>query len=474
MEISRRTTVDGRYAVLERLGGGGMAEVFLAHDRVLDRDVALKVLREAYAADAEFVERFRREARSAAALSHPNIVSIYDHGKAGDGTYYIAMEHVPGGTLKERILKEAPLPPEEAARTALQVARALEAAHRRGIVHRDIKPQNILLGASGEAKVADFGIARAISEATISGTSLVLGTVGYMSPEQAMGRRAGPRSDLYSLGVVLYEMLVGSLPYEADTPVAVAVRHIHEPPRHPRQANPAVPEALDAITVRLLAKDPGDRYPEAAALASDLERFLSGEEPLEATRRMAPVPPGGRRRRRRALRGAVAAGALALLAAGAVWTAAVAPWWEDGAVRQAVRTPDAAGPGGMPAPAAEKDRSSPKEDGGSGRVVVVPAAVDEPREDGSGEAREEAPAPPDEPREAAPRGSAAAEDRPQPQQEEPPPARPQPAPAPRPAPAPAPQPAAPAPAPAPQPADDGPPSGGEIADQVLQEVGIED
>ncbi|BBL78367.1 hypothetical protein RxyAA322_02210 [Rubrobacter xylanophilus] len=459
MEIADRTTVDGRYAVLGRLGGGGMAEVFLAHDRVLGREVALKVLREAYASDARFVERFRREARSVAALSHPNIVSIYDHGRTADGTYYIAMEHVPGGTLKERILKQAPLPPEEAAGTALQVARALGVAHGRGIVHRDIKPQNILLGSSGEAKVADFGIARAASEATISGTSLVLGTAGYMSPEQAMGRRAGARSDLYSLGVVLYEMLTGSLPYEADTPVAVAIRHIHEPPRHPRSVNPAVPAALDAVTVRLLAKRPEDRYPDAAALAEDLERFLSGDAPLEATRPLRPAsPPAGRRRGTwRAIRGAVAAGALALLAAGAVWTAAVAPWWEDDAVRQAVRTPDASGPAGVPVQGAGEDRSSPDRD--AGRVVVIPAA-------GESAPAGETPVP------SGGEGELGAQDRLESQ------------PTPRPAepaageesaagsrPDPAPQ---LAPQPVPQPAPDTPPSGGEIADQVLQEVGIED
>src|SRR3712207_5203945 len=191
-----------------------MAEVYLAHDDILDRDVALKVMSGRYAGDEEFVERFKREAQSAAALSHPNIVSIFDRGASEDGTYYIAMEYLPGGTLKDRILKRGALEPRTAAEVALQTAEALHAAHERGIIHRDIKPRNILITDSGNVKVTDFGIARAADATTTSHLGDILGTAKYMSPEQAMGEPVGPASDLYSLGVVLYEMLTGRVPFE--------------------------------------------------------------------------------------------------------------------------------------------------------------------------------------------------------------------------------------------------------------------
>ena len=257
-----------------------MAKVFLAYDRILGRDVALKVLREQYAEDAEFVERFRREATSVASLNHPNVVQVYDQGRSGDGRYYIAMEYVPGGTLKDRIDVEGTLDPSEAVRLASQVAQALGAAHERGIVHRDVKPHNVLLTAAGDAKVADFGIARAASASAISRTSLVLGTASYMSPEQAMGEPVGPASDLYSLGVVLYEMLTGGVPFEAESLVAVAMKHVNEPPRPPRGLNPLVPEEMDALVMVLLAKRPEDRYASAAELAEDLRRTGDGLPPV--------------------------------------------------------------------------------------------------------------------------------------------------------------------------------------------------
>jgi len=215
--------IDDRYDVDEVLGRGGMGEVYLALDKVLDRQVALKVLHRQYADDEEFVERFKREAQSAAALSHPNIVSTYDRGRSEDGTYYIAMEYLSGGTLKARVLEDGPLEARESAEVALQIAGALEAAHERGVIHRDVKPQNVLFTGTGLVKVVDFGIARAASVGTRTQTSVVLGTASYMSPEQALGRPVGPQSDLYSLGVVLYEMLTGTLPYEAETPVAIAI-----------------------------------------------------------------------------------------------------------------------------------------------------------------------------------------------------------------------------------------------------------
>ena len=276
-----KTTVDNRYTLVEPLGGGGMAKVYLAHDEVLDRDVALKILRNQYADDEEFVERFRREAQSAARLSHPNIVSIYDRGRSEDGSYYIAMEHVTGGTLKDRISKKGVLDPNAAAGVALQIADALSVAHENGVIHRDIKPQNVLVTSTGDVKVTDFGIARAASS-PLTATSAVLGTAGYMSPEQAMGEPVGPGSDLYSLGVVLYEMLTGELPYSAENPIALAMKHVNEPPRSPREANPNVPKPLDALTLKLLAKNPEDRYESAAELAGDLERVRSGLPPVAA------------------------------------------------------------------------------------------------------------------------------------------------------------------------------------------------
>ncbi|MDQ3590462.1 MAG: protein kinase, partial [Actinomycetota bacterium] len=275
----QQTVLGDRYTLLEVLGDGGMARVYLARDNVLDREVALKVLRDQYGYDEALVERFRREARNAASLNHPNIVQVYDQGRDDDGTYYIAMEYVPGGTLKDLMAKEGPLAPKEAAGIASRVAVALEVAHGRGIVHRDIKPQNVLLSASGEPKVADFGIARAASSKTMTETNLILGTAAYMSPEQVKGEPVGPASDLYSLGVVLYEMLTGRRPYEAEDPIATAMKHINDPAPHPREANPAVPEDVDALVVRLLAKAPEDRYASAAELAEDLRRVRDGLPP---------------------------------------------------------------------------------------------------------------------------------------------------------------------------------------------------
>ena len=272
----QQTTVDGRYSLLRSLGSGGMGQVYLAQDEVLGREVALKVLWERLAESEEFVERFRREARSVAALSHPNIVSVYDQGRSEDGTYYIAMEHVSGGTLKERIVAEGPLDDREAADVAIHISEALGAAHEGGVIHRDIKPHNILLTDSGEVKVVDFGIARAVSQASMTGTSFILGTAHYLSPEQAKGEPTGPASDLYSLGVVLYEMLTGVAPYEAESPIAVALKHVSAPPASPRAANPDVSEGMDAVVTRLLAKDPADRHVDTDELVEDLRRVREG------------------------------------------------------------------------------------------------------------------------------------------------------------------------------------------------------
>ena len=274
-------TLGDRYLLSGLLGAGGMAEVFLAYDRILGRDTALKVLKEHYAKDERFVGRFRKEAQSAAALNHPNVVQVYDQGRAEDGRYYIAMEHVPGGSLEDLIKskRRGPLAPAKASRLASQVAEALHAAHARGIVHRDIKPQNVLIGETGHAKVADFGIALPASRTSTSGTNLLFGTPSYMSPEQAMGERVGPESDLYSLGVVLYEMLTGTVPFAAEGPLATAMKHLTELPLPPTKRNASVPEAMDALVMKLLSKDPEDRYPSAAQLIEDLRR-TRGRLPL--------------------------------------------------------------------------------------------------------------------------------------------------------------------------------------------------
>src|SRR5215207_8554065 len=294
MSEARKTVLDKRYDVGRTLGSGGMGEVFLAHDRLLGRDVALKVLRTQYAGDSEFAERFKREARSAASLSHPNIVQVYDRGETEAGSSYIAMEYVPGGTLKEKIVGDGPLGAREAAALGAQVAEALGAAHERGMVHRDIKPQNVLLTDRGDAKVADFGIARAGSSVTISRTGSVMGTAGYMSPEQALGEPATSKSDLYSLGVVLYEALTGELPYTADNPIAVSMKHVNEPVRAPREIDPGIPEGMNALVTKLMAKNPEDRYADADELADDLRRVNRGLEPV-ATGLGAMNRPGTQR-----------------------------------------------------------------------------------------------------------------------------------------------------------------------------------
>jgi serine/threonine protein kinase len=280
-----RQVLDTRYHTNRPLGSGGMADVYLAHDEVLNRDVALKILSRRCASDNGLVERFRSEARSAASLSHPNIVSIYDRGETEDGTYYIVMEYVPGGTLKECILRKGPLSPNMAAAVATQVAEALEEAHRNGVIHRDIKPQNILITDWGDVKVADFGIARAASSSTATETGWIMGTAHYVSPEQVGGEPVSPRSDLYSLGVVLYEMLTGELPYDAESPIGIAMQHVEGRLRPPREVDPSIPEGINAVAVRLLAKDPKDRHPDATSLLEDLDRIKEGLKPSAATMR---------------------------------------------------------------------------------------------------------------------------------------------------------------------------------------------
>jgi eukaryotic-like serine/threonine-protein kinase len=274
--------VGKRYEISRLLGAGGMGRVYLARDRSLSREVALKVLDDRHAENPEFVERFRREAEAAASLSHPNMITVYDAGE-DDDTPYIAMEHVPGGTLKDRLQDRGTLPPRVAAGVTLEVANALAAAHEKGIVHRDIKPENVLVTDQGHAKVGDFGIARAAAATAITETDLILGSVRYLSPEQAKGEKVGPPSDLYSLGVVLYEMLTGRVPFDEENPIATAMKHVTEEPASPQELDPTIPKALEAITLKLLKKDPEQRYQSAKELAEDLDGLLVGPIPAEVS-----------------------------------------------------------------------------------------------------------------------------------------------------------------------------------------------
>lgn len=261
-------TLDKRYTVLEHIGGGGMADVYRAHDKLLDRSVAVKVLRSQFANDEEFVTRFRREAQAAARLSHHNIVNIYDVGKDED-VHYIVMEYISGETLKERILRE-PLPIEMAVRIAADIAEALEHAHQNNLVHCDIKPHNILMTRAGRIKVTDFGIARAVSSATMHHTSTIIGSVHYFSPEQAKGTVVGAKSDIYSLGVVLYEMLTGTVPFNGETPISIALKHLQEEPRPIRELKPEVPPLLEAIVLKAMAKDVANRF-DISEMIADLK-----------------------------------------------------------------------------------------------------------------------------------------------------------------------------------------------------------
>ena len=274
------TLFDGRYRIQRKLGAGGMADVYLAEDQELGRRVAIKILNGRHANDDQFIERFRREAKNAAALNHPNIVSIYDRGDAED-TYYIAMEYLDGRTLKELIVGRGSAPINVAIEYARQIVSALRFAHRHGIVHRDIKPHNVLVDGEGRVKVTDFGIARAgTSQMTEAGS--IVGTAQYLSPEQARGGEVDPRSDLYSLGIVLYELLTGKTPFDGETPVEIAMKHLSTAPKPPSTLRPDIPRDLDAVVLRALAKNPDDRYQNADEMEADLERVARGR-PVAAT-----------------------------------------------------------------------------------------------------------------------------------------------------------------------------------------------
>ena len=280
---SERTVLNDRYELQQRIGRGGMADVFLARDLLLDRPVAIKVLFPEFAVDPNFVERFRREAQSAANLNHPNIVGVYDWGQYAN-TYFMAMEYVQGRTLADILRANGHVNSQQAAEIGSEIAAALGFAHRNGVVHRDIKPANILIGSNGQVKVADFGIARAMNaptESNLTQAGSVMGTATYFSPEQAQGANPDPRSDLYSLGIVLYEMVAGRPPFSGENPVSIAYKQVHEQPQPLNQLVADVPKPFEAIVAKLLAKKPEIRYPTAEAVRDDLRRFRSGE-PVQA------------------------------------------------------------------------------------------------------------------------------------------------------------------------------------------------
>jgi beta-lactam-binding protein with PASTA domain/predicted Ser/Thr protein kinase len=297
------TIIDGRYRVLHRVGSGGMADVVCAEDLQLGRKVAIKLLHRRFAADAEFVERFRREASSAAGLQHPHVVAVYDRG-AWDGTYYIAMEYLEGRTLKKLVQEEAPLAAPRAIDLTIQILRAARFAHKRGIIHRDLKPHNVIIDREGRAKVTDFGIAKA-GASDMTQTGSIMGTAQYLSPEQAQGFAVSAPSDLYSVGIILYEMLTGRVPFEGESAVTIALKQVGELPVAPSAYNSEVPPALEAVVLRALEKDPARRFADADEFISALEHAGAGvaPPPVLATDRtqivqqptgpMVPIPPPG-------------------------------------------------------------------------------------------------------------------------------------------------------------------------------------
>jgi eukaryotic-like serine/threonine-protein kinase len=306
----------GRYELEELVGTGGMSSVYRAHDRLLDRKVALKILHEHYGSDDTYVARFRHEARAVAALSHPNIVTVIDRGEQ-DGRQFIVFEYVEGENLK-RVVERGPVPIEMALEVALQIARGLSFAHQHGLVHRDVKPQNVLLNGSGEAKVTDFGIARSMSvQHSMTQTGTVLGTSDYIAPEQAQGRQVDEQSDVYSLGVVLFELLTGRVPFPGENFVAVAMRHINEPPPSVRELRPEVSPRLDAAVQRAMAKEAADRFPNMRAFCEELDVCL--DEARGGTQGTHVIPPPAQpRRHRRTSPWPVLVFLLALIAIGAV------------------------------------------------------------------------------------------------------------------------------------------------------------
>jgi serine/threonine-protein kinase len=317
------TVLSSRYRLEAKLGSGGMSTVYLARDATLDRSVAVKVMHREMSEQPDQLERFRQEARAVAKLSHPNVVAVIDAGEDG-GHPYIVFEYVEGETLKQRIARVGALDPQEALAYAIEIARGLTVAHARKMVHRDIKPQNVLIDAEGRAKLTDFGISRQLEQDGMTATGRVLGTTDYVAPEQAMGHGVDPRSDLYSLGVVLYEMLVGQVPFHADSQVGVAMKHVNEDLPDVQQRRPEVSAAAAMTVERATAKDPADRYQEVGEMIDDLSTALeveaarAGSTTGEATSVLDAVPPAKRELSSRARRSWVGIAALVLIAAGAL------------------------------------------------------------------------------------------------------------------------------------------------------------
>ena len=297
----------GRYEMGEKLGAGGMAIVHRAQDTLLQRPVTVKVLRGELAVDENVVRRFRREAQAAASLSHPNIVGVYDVGRQDD-VHYIVMEYVQGKSLKEEIEEKGPLPPDEAVRIARQICEALRHAHAHHIIHRDVKPHNVLITPEGRVKVGDFGIAGAATGSTVTYPGALLGTVYYFSPEQAQGKYGDERSDLYALGVVLFEMLTGRVPFEGESPISVALKHIREEPPSPRSLNPRIPPSAERVVMKAMAKEGERRYQSAADMLRDLEALQRQFAEWRAGRGQTPVPPGASRDRTQVIATATPAG----------------------------------------------------------------------------------------------------------------------------------------------------------------------
>jgi serine/threonine-protein kinase len=300
--------ISGRYELEELVGSGGMSSVYRAHDRLLERTVALKILHEQFTRDDDYVERFRREARAVAQLAHPNIVTVIDRGEQ-DGRQFIVFEYVDGMNLKELMTQEGPLSPREAIELALQVARGLSFAHESGLVHRDVKPQNVLLDADGRAKVTDFGIAHAVDVDGMTITGTIMGTSNYIAPEQARGQPVDEQTDVYSLGCVIYELLAGDVPFDGDNFVAVAMRHVNDPVPSVRDVRPDVPPRLDWAIQQAMAKDHDERFESMADFAAELEAChaeLDGNE--GATMVVPPRPRARNRGARPARRGAGASG----------------------------------------------------------------------------------------------------------------------------------------------------------------------
>jgi eukaryotic-like serine/threonine-protein kinase len=303
--MSAGDVIAGRYELLELVGTGGMSSVWRSHDRLLDRVVAIKILHEQFTADAEYVERFRREARAVAQLSHPNIVTVIDRGE-DEGRQFIVFEYIEGENLKGAIERAGQLPVRDALTLTLQMARALAFAHARGLVHRDVKPQNVLLTEDGRAKMTDFGIARSVDVDGVTVTGTVLGTSEYIAPEQAQGRRVDALTDVYSLGVVLYELLTGTVPFRGENFVAIALRHVNEPPPSVLERRPDVPPRVATAVERAMAKRPEERFQSMGELASELETELADLDPSSEDATMIARPavaparrPRPARRRRR-------------------------------------------------------------------------------------------------------------------------------------------------------------------------------